>query len=107
MAFIVTESCINCKFGDCIEVCPVDCFYEGDNMVVIDPEECIDCGLCEQECPVNAIYSEDDVPKDQEIFVDLNRDLSSTWQNINEKCIPLKESDKWSKIKNKLHLLKK
>ncbi|GIS47171.1 MAG: hypothetical protein Ct9H90mP19_4080 [Gammaproteobacteria bacterium] len=64
MAFVVTDACINCKHTDCVEVCPVDCFYEGDNFIVINPEECIDCGLCEPACPVKAIYAEDELPPD-------------------------------------------
>src|SRR5690606_8122429 len=76
MTFVVTEACIKCKYTDCVEVCPVDCFHEGPNMLVIDPEECIDCTLCEPECPVEAIVSEDDVPAGQEQFLELNADLS-------------------------------
>ena len=62
MAFVVTDACINCKHTDCVEVCPVDCFYEGDNFIAINPEECNDCGLCEPACPVKAIYAEDELP---------------------------------------------
>src|SRR5690606_20085530 len=71
MPFVVTENCIKCKYTDCVEVCPVDCFHEGPNFLVIDPDECIDCTLCEPECPINAIYPEDDVPAGQEHFVAL------------------------------------
>lgn len=107
MPFVVTESCIKCKFGDCVEVCPVDCFYEGENMLVINPDECIDCALCEQECPVNAIYSEDELPQDQLEFIQLNKELSNTWENITEKCTPPKDADQWSKVKKKRqHLIK-
>jgi ferredoxin len=65
MPFVVTDNCIKCKYTDCVEVCPVDCFHEGPNFLVIDPDECIDCTLCEPECPVNAIYPEDDVRRDR------------------------------------------
>ena len=73
MPFVVTENCIKCKYTDCVEVCPVDCFHEGPNFLVIDPDECIDCTLCEPECPINAIYPEDDVPAGQEGYVALER----------------------------------
>jgi len=76
MPFVVTENCIKCKYTDCVEVCPVDCFHEGPNFLVIDPDECIDCTLCEPECPVNAIYPEDDVPAGQEGFIALNAELA-------------------------------
>ena len=105
MPFIVTEACIKCKYGDCIEVCPVDCFYEGENMLVINPDECIDCALCEPECPVNAIYPEDELPDDQTNFIQLNRALSEKWPNITEKCDPDPEADTYKEIKDKLHLI--
>ena len=72
MAFIVTESCIKCKHTDCVEVCPVDCFYEGPNFLVIHPEECIDCALCEPECPTDAIWADDELPAEEMPFVDIN-----------------------------------
>jgi ferredoxin len=72
MAYVVGESCINCKYTDCVAVCPVDCFYEGENTVVINPDECIHCGACEPECPTNAIYDEDDLPEKWKAFKDLN-----------------------------------
>ena len=72
MTYIVTDACIRCKYMDCVEVCPVDCFHEGPNMLVIDPDECIDCGACEPACPVTAIYAEDDVPADQAAFTAIN-----------------------------------
>ena len=79
MTFVVTESSIKCKYTDCVEVCPVDCFHEGPNMLVIDPEECIDCTLCEPECPVDAIYDEDELPEGQEQFTALNAELAKGW----------------------------
>ena len=75
MTFVVGKDCINCKHTTCVQVCPVDCFYEGKNILVIDPEECIDCGLCEPECPVDAIFAEDEVPADQLDFIEINEKL--------------------------------
>ena len=72
MTFVVTEQCIKCKYTDCVEVCPVDCFHEGPNFLVIDPDECIDCTLCEPECPVEAIFPEDALPEKWEPFVKIN-----------------------------------
>lgn len=105
MPFVVTESCIKCKLGDCVEVCPVDCFYEGENMLVINPDECIDCALCEPECPVNAIYSEDELPEDQLEFVELNRELSQEWDNITEKCDSPEDAEQWRDVKGKRQYL--
>src|SRR3546814_3099878 len=82
MPFVVTENCIKCKYTDCVEVCPVDCFYEGPNFLVIDPDECIDCTLCEPNCPINAIYPEDEVPAGQEPFVALTAELAKDWPVI-------------------------
>ena len=76
MTYVVTESCIRCKYTDCVDVCPVDCFREGPNFLVIDPDECIDCTLCVAECPVEAIFAEDDVPADQQQFTALNAELA-------------------------------
>jgi len=84
MTFVVTEACIKCKYTDCVEVCPVDCFHEGPNFLVIDPDECIDCTLCEPECPVEAIFSEDEVPADQKEFTQINADLAKQWPVITE-----------------------
>ena len=84
MTFVVGENCINCKHTDCVEVCPVDCFYEGPNFLVIHPDECIDCALCEPECPVNAIFSEDELPDDQQDFLEINAELAEKWPNITE-----------------------
>lgn len=107
MAFVVTEQCIRCKLSDCVEVCPVDCFYEGPNYLVINPDECIDCALCEPECPVNAIMSEDDLSEDQKVFADLNRELSAVWPNITVKKEPPADAKEWQNKENKLQYLVK
>jgi len=95
MTFVVTEACIKCKLTDCVEVCPVDCFHEGPNFLVIDPDECIDCTLCEPECPVEAIYSEDELPAGQEQFLEINAELSRDWPVITEMKDPPEDSDEW------------
>ena len=105
MTFVVTENCIRCKLTDCVEVCPVDCFYEGPNFLVINPDECIDCGLCEPECPINAIFSEDDLPADQIAFKELNARLAKKWPNINVRKEPLPDSKEWENVPNKLQYL--
>ena len=107
MAFIVTEACIQCKHTDCVEVCPVDCFYEGPNFLVINPNECIDCGLCEPECPEKAIFSEDELPVDQIHFVEINEDLSTEWPNISQKKESMPNAKNFSGVKDKINLLKK
>ena len=105
MAFIVTEACIQCKHTDCVEVCPVDCFYEGPNFLVINPNECIDCGLCEPECPVNAIYAEDEVPADEIEFIKINEKYSKIWPNISEKKDALPDDENWAQSINKIEAL--
>ncbi len=105
MTFVVTENCIRCKYTDCVEVCPVDCFREGPEFLVIDPDECIDCALCETECPVNAIYSEDDLPPDQQIFLDLNAKLSKQWPLINRSQSALSDAEEWKDKPNKRQYL--
>jgi len=107
MTFVVTEACIKCKYTDCVEVCPVDCFHEGPNMLVIDPDECIDCTLCEPECPVNAICSEDDVPDDQQEYLQLNAELAKSWPTINEVKDPPADADDWKDTKGKLQYLER
>ena len=107
MTFVVGENCIKCKYTDCVEVCPVDCFYEGPNFLVIHPDECIDCSLCEPECPANAIFSADEVPKDQEEFIELNAVLADVWENITEIREPLPEAEEWNGIKGKIKHLER
>jgi ferredoxin len=107
MTFVVVEDCIMCKHTDCVEVCPVDCFHEGPNFLVIDPDECIDCTLCEPECPIEAILSEDDLPPDQEHFLELNAELSQIWPVINQKKDSLPDADEWAGKPNKLELLER
>jgi ferredoxin len=105
MTYVVTESCIKCKYTDCVDVCPVDCFREGPNMLVIDPDECIDCTLCVAECPVEAIFAEDDVPADQRQFIALNAELAKEWSVITEKKDAPADADQWKDVKPKLQLL--
>ncbi|MGZ8094715.1 MAG: ferredoxin FdxA [Methylosarcina sp.] len=107
MTFVVTENCIKCKFTDCVDVCPVDCFHEGPNFLVIDPDECIDCTLCEPECPANAIFSEDEVPEDQLEFIKLNAQLAKQWPSITEVKPALPEADEWNGKENKKNLLER
>ena len=107
MTFVVTESCIKCKYTDCVEVCPVDCFHEGPNFLVIDPEECIDCTLCEPECPVEAIFPDDDVPEGQEKFLEINAELSLLWPVITEMKEAPADAKQWEEVKDKLDLLEK
>ncbi len=105
MTFVVGENCINCKHTDCVEVCPVDCFYEGSNFLVIHPDECIDCALCEPECPVDAIFADDELPEDQQEFLDIAIDLAESWPNISEKKDPLPEAEEWNGKPDKAALL--
>ena len=106
MAFIVTEGCINCKYGDCVDVCPVDCFHEGPNFLVIDPDVCIDCGVCEPECPTSAIFDAAKVPEGQERYIALNVELSKTWPLITTKPdAPLPEADRWADVGEKFDQL--
>lgn len=107
MTHVVTESCIKCKHTDCVDVCPVDCFKEGPNFLVIDPDECIDCAVCIPECPVNAIYAEEDIPAGQEKFTALNAELAKIWPLITDTKPPLVDAEKWADIKDKLEMLEK
>ena len=99
MAYVVTESCIRCKFQDCVEVCPVDCFYVGANMLVIHPDECIDCGVCEPECPVEAIIPDTDPSAEQ--WLEVNREYSAQWPNITRKGEPPADADEHREEKGK------
>ncbi|MGR8934002.1 MAG: ferredoxin FdxA [Gammaproteobacteria bacterium] len=107
MTFVITENCIKCKYTDCVDVCPVDCFREGPNFLVIDPDECIDCTLCEPECPAKAIYSEDEVPEDQKHFIALNAELSKKWPVITEVIPPAPDADEWNGKAGKIDLLER
>lgn len=107
MTYVVLENCIRCKYTDCVDVCPVDCFHEGPNFLVIDPDECIDCALCEPECPAEAILSEDELSADQEHFLDLNAELAQHWPVINSRKDPLPDADEWDGQEDKLQYLEK
>jgi ferredoxin len=99
MTYVVTEACIKCKYTDCVEVCPVDCFYEGENMLVINPDECIDCGVCEPECPVEAIKSDDNI--DDIEWLKINKEYASKWPNISVKKDPLPNHEQYKNIEGK------
>lgn len=99
MTYVVTEACIKCKYTDCVEVCPVDCFYEGENMLVINPEECIDCGVCQPECPIDAI--DPDTKPGMEKWVEMNAQYAKVWPNITQKKAPPEDADKWASVAHK------
>lgn len=107
MTYVVSENCIKCKYTDCVDVCPVDCFRAGPNFLVIDPDECIDCTLCVAECPAEAIFAEDDLPEDQQHFIALNAELAKLWPVIVDKQEPFADADEWAGVKDKLHLLER
>lgn len=98
MTFVVTDACVRCKYTDCVEVCPVDCFYEGENMLVIHPDECIDCGVCEPECPVEAIK-----PEAEELlkWVEINREYAQQWPNLTKKIPAPADADDFKNEKEK------
>ena len=102
MTFVVTDICIKCKYTDCVEVCPVDCFYEGENMLVIHPDECIDCGVCEPECPIEAIVPDSDPKADQ--FLELNRKYSEEWPVLTRKKDPMPEAEEFKTKTDKIDL---
>jgi len=107
MTFVVTDNCICCKYTDCVEVCPVDCFHAGPNFLVIDPEACIDCTLCEPACPAEAIYSEDDLPATFQHFVALNAELARLWPVLDAAIAPPADAADWNGVPNKLSYLKR
>ena len=99
MPFVVAEPCVKCKFTDCVDACPVEgCFKEGENFLVIDPDECIDCGACVPECPVEAIFQEDDVPEEWEKYIEINARLAADWPVIHTKQEPLPDAEKWREV---------
>lgn len=107
MTFVVTERCIRCKLSDCVEVCPVDCFREGPNMLVIDPDECIDCNLCVPECPIEAIYADEDVPENMQEFIGLNAELAKKWPEITIMKEPPADHKEWEDVVEKRQYLEK
>ena len=110
MTHVVTESCINCKHTDCVSVCPVDCFYEGPNFLAINPDECIDCGVCIPECPEDAILADTDKSmskQDMDFWIKLNTELAEQWPNITEEKESMPEFEKWQGVGNKIIYLQK
>ena len=107
MTYVVTESCIRCKYTDCVDVCPVDCFHEEPNFLAIDPDECIDCTLCVAECPAEAIFAEDDVPENQRAFIAINAELAKRWPTIIERKEAPADADAWKSVMPKAHLLER
>ena len=107
MTHVVAEPCFACKYTDCVVVCPVECFYEGDQMLYIHPDECIDCEACVPECPVEAIFADVDLPPEQEEFIEINAELSKQWPVISEKKDPLPDAEEWDGVKGKLRYLER
>ncbi|MCL4185286.1 MAG: DUF3470 domain-containing protein [Burkholderiaceae bacterium] len=107
MPHVVLESCIRCRYTDCVDVCPVDCFREGPNMLVIDPDECIDCAVCIPECPVEAIKAEEDVPPEQQQLIALNAELARSWPSITRTKDPLPDAEQWKDEPDKLQYLER
>ena len=105
MTFVVTENCIKCKYTDCVDVCPVECFHEGPEMLVIDPDECIDCALCVPECPIEAIFEEDDLPEEQRFFIDINKQLSEKWPVIEGSITAPEDADDWNGVPDKIRFI--
>ena len=105
MTHVVTSACIQCKYTDCVAVCPVDCFHEGPNFLVIDPDACIDCGVCIPECPVDAIVEETALPPEQAEFIAINAELSRQWPVITQSREPLPDADEWAQKPDKREML--
>jgi ferredoxin len=105
MTYVITENCIKCKYTDCVEVCPVDCFHEGPNFLVINPDECIDCSLCEPECPIDAIISDEDINDENRHFLELNERLSKKWPILTEVKPAPTDAKEWENKENKIDLL--
>jgi ferredoxin len=105
MTYIVAEPCVKCKYTDCVDVCPVDCFREGENFLVIDPDECIDCGACVPECPTEAIFSEDDLPEKWSDYTEINARLAEDWPEIDEKKDALDDADDFKEVEDKRSML--
>lgn len=102
MTHVVTDACIRCKYTDCVDVCPVDCFKEGPQFLVIDPDECIDCAVCIPECPVNAIYADADLPPEMENFLEFNQKMARELPTITKKKPPLPDAEQWRVVSQKL-----
>ena len=107
MTFVVTDSCIKCKYTHCVDVCPTDAFRDGPNFLAIDPDDCIDCRLCVPECPVDAIFADEDVPDEFAHFIALNVELAGIWKPIRVMRTELPDAEEWGKVKHKLHLLER
>jgi len=107
MTHVVADSCVLCRYTDCVDVCPVDCFREGPNFLVIDPDECIDCAVCVAECPAAAIFAEEDLPGDQQHYIEINAELSRTWPSITKTKAPLPDADEWKDKTDKLQYLER
>ena len=105
MTYLVTENCIKCKHTDCVNVCPVDCFYEGPNFLAINPDECIDCGVCVSECPVDAIVADSDGTVDVVLWLEINTRLSKKWPVITKQKPALPDAEQWKDVPDKLKLL--
>lgn len=106
MAYVVAEPCIRCKYTDCVDVCPVDCFHEGPNFLVINPDVCIDCSLCVDECPAGAIFAVDDLPPEYEKYIALNIELAKSWPLIHAKIEPPEDADEWAGVHDKFEELR-